>query len=219
MLQLHLRTAVRSGLWRWFPQNRCQQRKENPSYCRRRAAQSATGFCHPLVSVCILLIMRATSCCTRRRRKPLTSWASKSCPPSRACRRNTPSCYRRKRRRMPNTGVRAMRCASCCSTSRTWIVCWAKTSAGRRRKRSMTGNNGHAPKRFAETRSRASCAFKGVLGALPLTSRGEFSRRQKFPENAKEGPLCPACHVCFQYGGSPQQQGKAPRKLSISCAI
>ena len=94
-----------------------------------------------------------------------------------------------------------------------------KTSAGRRRKRSMTGNNGHAPKRFAETRSRASCAFKGVLGALPLTSRGEFSRRQKFPENAKEGPLCPACHVCFQYGGSPQQQGKAPRKLSISCAI
>ena len=100
-----------------------------------------------------------------------------------------------KRRRMPNTGVRAMRCASCCSTSRTWIVCWAKTSARRRRKRSMTGNNGHAPKRFAETRSRASCAFKGVLGALPLTSRGEFSRRRKFPENAKEGPLCPACHV------------------------
>ena len=27
----------------------------------------------------------------------------------------------KKRRRMPNTGVRAMRCASCCSTSRTWI--------------------------------------------------------------------------------------------------
>ena len=46
----------------------------------------------------------------------------------------------------------------------------------------MTGNNGHAPKRFAETRSRASCAFKGVLGALPLTSRGEFSRRRKLPE-------------------------------------
>ena len=97
-------------------------------------------------------------------------------------RRNTPSCYRRKRRRMPNTGVRATRCASCCSTSRTWIVCWAKTSARRRRKRSMTGNNGHAPKRFGETRSRASCAFKGVLGALPLTSRGEFSRRRKLPE-------------------------------------
>ena len=66
------------------------------------------------------------------------------------------SCYRRKRRRMPNTGVCATRCASCCSTSRTWIVCWAKTSARRRRKRSMTGNNGHAPKRFAETRSRAN---------------------------------------------------------------
>ena len=66
-----------------------------------------------------------------------------------------------KRRRMPNTSVRAMRCASCCSTSRTWIVCWAKTSARRRRKRSMTGNNGHASKRFCETLSRASCAFKG----------------------------------------------------------
>ena len=37
-----------------------------------------------------------------------------------------------KRRRMPNTGVRAMRCASCCSTSRTWIVCWVKTSAVRK---------------------------------------------------------------------------------------
>ena len=36
-----------------------------------------------------------------------------------------------------------------------------KTSARRRRKRSMTGNNGHTPKRFAETLSRASCAFKG----------------------------------------------------------
>ena len=46
----------------------------------------------------------------------------------------------------------------------------------------MTGNNGHAPKRFAETRSRAFFAFKGVLGALPLTSRGEFSRRRKLPE-------------------------------------
>ena len=38
----------------------------------------------------------------------------------------------------------------------------------------MTGNNGHAPKRFAETRSRASCAFKGVLGALPRQAEGSF---------------------------------------------
>lgn len=36
-----------------------------------------------------------------------------------------------------------------------------KTSARRRRKRSMTGNNGHTSKRFRETLSRASCAFKG----------------------------------------------------------
>ena len=29
------------------------------------------------------------------------------------------------------------------------------------KKRSMTGNNGHSPRRFAETCSRAFCAFKG----------------------------------------------------------
>ena len=46
----------------------------------------------------------------------------------------------------------------------------------------MTGNNGHAPKRFAETRSRTVLCVQGVLGALPLTSRGEFSRRRKLPE-------------------------------------
>ena len=111
-------------------------------------------------------------------------------------RRNTPSCYRRKRRRMPNTGVRATRCASCCSTSRTWIVCWAKTSTRRRRKRSMTGNNGHSPRRFAETCSAHFARSRGLRGAAP-TSRGEFSRRRKFPQNAKESPLCPACHVCY----------------------
>ena len=46
----------------------------------------------------------------------------------------------------------------------------------------MTGNNGHAPKRFAETRSRAILCVQRVSGALPLTSRGEFSRRRKLPE-------------------------------------
>ena len=126
------------------------------------------------------------------------SGREKSSPPSRACRRNTPSCYRRKRRRMPNTGVRAMRCASCCSTSRTWIVCWAKTSARRRRKRSMTGNNGHTPKRFAETRSRAYCAFKG--GVAPDKQRGVFAAA-KIPRKCKRGTSLPrlpiyVCCVC-----------------------
>ena len=92
------------------------------------------------------------------------------------------SCYRRKRRRMPNTGVRAMRCASCCSTSRTWIVCWARMSAVRKRNRSMTASNGHAPKRFGETRSHTFMCVQRVSGALPLTSRGQFSRRRKLPE-------------------------------------
>ena len=63
----------------------------------------------------------------------------------------------------------------------------------------MTGNNSHASKRFAETRSHTFMCVQRVSGALPLTSRGEFSRRRKFPENAKEGPLCPACHVCPEF--------------------
>ena len=46
----------------------------------------------------------------------------------------------------------------------------------------MTGNNGHAPKRFAETRSHTFMCVQRVSGALPLTSRGEFSRRRKLPE-------------------------------------
>lgn len=50
------------------------------------------------------------------------------------------------------------------------------------KKRSMTGSNGHAPKRFAETRSRTILCVQRVSGALPLTSRGQFSRRRKLPE-------------------------------------
>jgi len=48
----------------------------------------------------------------------------------------------------------------------------------------MTGNNGHATKRFAETRSRASFAFKGFRGAAP-TSRGEFRGGENSPEMQK----------------------------------
>ena len=61
----------------------------------------------------------------------------------------------------------------------------AKTSASRRRKRSMTGNNGHATKRFAETRSRASFAFKGFLGALPRQAEGSFRGGENSPEMQK----------------------------------
>ena len=55
-------------------------------------------------------------------------------------------------------------------------------SAARKRNRSMTASNGHAPKRFAETRSRTFLCVQRVSGALPLTSRGQFSRRRKLPE-------------------------------------
>ena len=46
----------------------------------------------------------------------------------------------------------------------------------------MTGNNGHAPKRFAETRSHTFMCVQRVSGALPLTSRGRFSQWRKLPE-------------------------------------
>ena len=105
------------------------------------------------------------------------------------------SCYRRKRRRMPNTGVRAMRCASCCSTSRTWTGCWARMSAARKRSRSMIASNGHAPKRFGETRSHTFMCVQRVPGALPLTSRGQFFAAAETARKAKWVPLCPACHV------------------------
>ena len=55
-------------------------------------------------------------------------------------------------------------------------------SAARKRNRSMTASNGHAPKRFAETRSHTFMCVQRVSGALPLTSRGQFSRRRKLPE-------------------------------------
>lgn len=147
-----------------------------------------------------LASMRATSCCTRRRRMPLTSWASKSCPPSGACRRNTPSCYRRKRRRMPNTGVRAMRCASCCSTSRTWIVCWARMSAARKRNRSMIASNGHAPKAFRRNaQPHIYVCSKGFRGAAPDKQRAVFAAAE-IARKAKWVPLCPACHIfCMRY--------------------
>ena len=54
------------------------------------------------------------------------------------------------------------------------------------RKRSMTGNNGHTPKRFAETLSRASCAFKG--GVAPDKQR-EFFAAAKILRKCKRGAL------------------------------
>ena len=76
---------------------------------------------------------------------------------------------------MPNTCVRAMRCASCCSTSRTWIVCWAKTSARRRRNRSMIASNGHAPKAFRRNaQPHIYVCSKGFRGAAPDKQRAVF---------------------------------------------
>ena len=76
---------------------------------------------------------------------------------------------------MPNTGVRAMRCASCCSTSRTWIVCWARMSAARKRNRSMIASNGHAPKAFRRNaQPHIYVCSKGFRGAAPDKQRAVF---------------------------------------------
>ena len=63
----------------------------------------------------------------------------------------------------------------------------------------MTGNNGHAPKRFGETRSRTILCVQRVSGALPLTSRGQFFAAAETARKAKWVPLCPACHVCPEF--------------------
>lgn len=60
----------------------------------------------------------------------------------------------------------------------------------------MTGNNGHAPKRFGETRSRTILCVQRVSGALPLTSRGQFFAAAETARKAKWVPLCPACQNC-----------------------
>ena len=111
-------------------------------------------------------------------------------------RRNTPSCYRRKRRRMPNTGVRAMRCASCCSTSRMWTGCWARMSAARKRNRSMIASNGHAPKAFRRNaQPHIYVCSKGFRGAAPDKQRAVFAAAE-IARKAKWVPLCPACQNC-----------------------
>ena len=59
----------------------------------------------------------------------------------------------------------------------------------------MTGNNGHAPKRFAETRSRFwKNRSKGFRGAAPDKQRAVFAAAE-IARKAKWVPLCPACQV------------------------
>ena len=97
---------------------------------------------------------------------------------------------------MPNTSVRAMRCASCCSTSRTWIVCWARMSAARKRNRSMIASNGHAPKAFRRNaQPHIYVCSKGFRGAAPDKQRAVFAAAE-IARKAKWVPLCPACQNC-----------------------
>ena len=100
---------------------------------------------------------------------------------------------------MPNTGVRAMRCASCCSTSRTWTGCWARMSAARKRSRSMIASNGHAPKAFRRNaQPHIYVCSKGFRGAAPDKQRAVFAAAE-IARKAKWVPLCPACPVCPEF--------------------
>ncbi len=112
-------------------------------------------------------------------------------------------CYRRKRRRMPNIAPPVTRCASCCSTSRTWTRCWARMSAARKENRSMTASNGYAPKRFGETRSRFwKNRSKGFRDAAPDKQRAVFAAAET-ARKAKWVPLCPAYHVYQKFPITP----------------
>ena len=94
---------------------------------------------------------------------------------------------------MPPTGVRAMRCASCCSTSRTWTGCWARMSAAKKRNRSMIASNGHAPKAFRRNaQPHIYVCSKGFRGAAPDKQRAVFAAAE-IARKAKWVPLCPAC--------------------------
>lgn len=60
----------------------------------------------------------------------------------------------------------------------------------------MTGSNGHAPKRFAEPRSRTILCVQRVSGALPLTKQRAVFAAAEIARKAKWVPLCPACQNC-----------------------
>ena len=96
---------------------------------------------------------------------------------------------------MPNTDVRAMRYASCCSTSRTWIVCWVKTRAVRKRNRNMIASNGHAPKAFRRNaQPHIYVCSKGFRDAASDKQRAVFAAAE-IARKAKWVPLCIACQV------------------------
>ena len=69
--------------------------------------------------------------------------------------------------------------------------------------RSMIASNSHAPKRFAETRSRFwKNRSKGFRGAAPDKQRAVFAVAET-ARKAKWVPLCPACHVYHVYQKFP----------------
>ncbi len=65
------------------------------------------------------------------------------------------------------------------------------------KKRSMTGNNGHAPKAFRRNaQPHIYACSKGFRGAAPDKQRGVFAAAE-IARKAKWVPLCPACRSTF----------------------
>ena len=54
--------------------------------------------------------MRRIFCSIRPPKTPLMIWASRSCPPSKACKRSTPSCWMKRKKPMENTDAPAKKC-------------------------------------------------------------------------------------------------------------
>lgn len=70
-------------------------------------------------------------------------------------------------------------------------------SAVRKRNRSMTASNGHAPKAFRRNaQPHIHVRSRGFRGAAPDKQRGVFAAAE-IPRKAKWVPLCPACHNEF----------------------
>lgn len=115
--------------------------------------------------------MRATSSSTRQQKKPLMSWASKSCPPSRACRQNIPSYLLRKSGITLNCPAPVRKRNACKSTRPTPNSCSDPTSRKRRKPESVSRKNSTASQGAAEQEPVRSY---GVLGSSPTSKKGRF---------------------------------------------
>lgn len=107
----------------------------------------------------------------RAAKKTFNDLGLKSCPPSRACRRNMQSCWRRKKPPTRNIGRPVMKCGSCLLSSPMWTEFSARTRARPRKKKNRSGVD-----RFCSQASEGCAASSGTelfrgIGGSPATSK------------------------------------------------